>query len=93
MADIIYSYVYDENKENETDKNNDRNCKLYPPYPCILTDKTCQTCEHICYSEKEKITFCDYMICLSLPFSNCIDLITCIPYSIIYTVNKCYIKK
>ena len=103
MADVLYSYAYDtsnekiKNKvENEVkvedkDKDKEDNCKLYPIYPCNLTHQSCITCVDIC--EKEKGTACQYCICLSLPITIFIDLITLIPSSFIYGINKCLKKK
>jgi hypothetical protein len=87
MADVIYSYAYDQHEEKIKNENN---CRLYPIYPCILTHKTCITFCNACDQEKE--SYCVYYIGICLPITISIDIITLIPSSIIYGINKCLEK-
>ncbi len=89
MADIIYSYAYDESKQKNKD-NEEPKCKLYPVYPCIVTHNTCIICCDSC--EQERGNSCDYCIGICFPITLTFDIITLIPYTIIYSINKCFEK-
>ena len=89
MSDVIETYVNDEPNAEPNDEPH--RCKLSPVYPCILSHQTCLTCFDSC--DQAQGTSCDYLIGCCLPITVSIDLITLIPISIVYSVNKLFRKK
>ena len=85
MSDVIETYV---NSEPYIEPHK---CKLYPVYPCIFSHQTCLSCVDSCEQEQGKS--CDYFIGCCLPITLSIDIITLIPISLIYGVNKLFRKK